>query len=50
MDVRACLRPWLAAPAVPLLPQRFPSSSPAHQDWLRMLERMLKLSIPTLYW
>ena len=33
----ACLAAWLPGLPVP-------------QDWLRMLERVLKLSIPTLYW
>jgi diacylglycerol O-acyltransferase-1 len=30
-------RSWMLCPAFP-------------QDWLRMIERLLKLSLPTLYW
>lgn len=33
-----------------VLPHAAVFSRPPRQDWLRMLERILKLSIPTLYW
>lgn len=39
--------PPLALPPFPLRP--LPSSTHT-QDWLRMVERILKLSLPTLYW